>query len=135
MSAGQRGEQSVGGSRVTELTCGECEGDDSALIVGYGVDFRARSASRSTKGLRRSPPFPPDAARCALAVVLSMACRPPGVTFQRLAARPVGQRRLDQRCEVFLYAACAAASFCGCTGRTESRRMPARASSLPTLRS
>src|ERR1019366_4286082 len=55
--------------------------------------------------------------------------------LERPPPRSLGDDAPDQICEVFLCASSAAASFWGCTGRTDSRRNPSRRSSVPTVRS
>ena len=49
------------------------EGQGSAKVVGYGVNFGRPSAARSADGLLEVPPFAPAAERCALTWVESTA--------------------------------------------------------------
>lgn len=66
-------EQGNGDRRIATLAWCHFEGDGSAEAIADGMDFRAPAAARAADGLRIRPPFPPAAARCALAVVESMA--------------------------------------------------------------
>jgi len=72
------------------LAGGDGKRDDPPQIVCYGVDFRPTPAARAPDGLGQSPPFPPAAARCALAVVLSIAWIPSGVTSTSALQHPNG---------------------------------------------
>ena len=90
-------EQTWRGPMVADLSGGDGERDQAAQPIGYPMDFGARSAARASDGLRLCPPFPPAAERCALAVELSIACSPPGVTSTKAANRPCQMPRCDQR--------------------------------------
>jgi hypothetical protein len=56
---------------VMTITARQFEGDEPAVSVNDGVDFRGASASALADGLFLGPPFPPAAQRWAFAVVLS----------------------------------------------------------------
>ena len=66
-------QQGDGDRSIATLARRHFEGNGSAEAVADGVDFRASATARAADGLRIRPPFPPAAARCALAVVESMA--------------------------------------------------------------
>lgn len=68
----ERREQGQDHAHVAELARRYFDRDRPPLTVNDGVDLRRPSAARATDGLRRGPPFPPAAERCALAVVLSI---------------------------------------------------------------
>jgi hypothetical protein len=50
----------------------QVERQRSAMLIAYGVDLGVAASLGAADGLRRSPPFPPPAERCALTWVLSM---------------------------------------------------------------
>ena len=70
---GQRRQQRKGRADVAELPRRYFDRDRPPVAIDDGVDLGRPPAARAADGLRRGPPFPPAAERCALAVVLSMA--------------------------------------------------------------
>ena len=54
------------------LTGRQVERQRSAMLIAYGVDLGVAATLGAADGLRRSPPFPSPAERCALTWVLSM---------------------------------------------------------------
>ena len=68
----ERPEESKSRSGIAQLSLSYFEGERSALVVNDRVDFGRAPAARDADRLRRSPPFPPAAERCAFAVVLSI---------------------------------------------------------------
>ena len=71
-AGGQRSEKRLSDAYVAELAWRHLERDKSAFAINNGVDFGRATATRATNRLRRRPPFPPPADRCALDVVLSI---------------------------------------------------------------
>jgi hypothetical protein len=61
------------------------------------MDLRAAAATRAAYGLAIGSPFPPAAERCALAVVLSIICIPPGLAAASAAKTASQMPRGDQR--------------------------------------
>ena len=93
----QPSEQSVRGRCVAALPRGKRKGEHPAVAIRDQMDLGAAPAAGPTYGLGVGPPFPPEAERCALAVVLSISCKPPGVASIRRASIPCQMPRPDQR--------------------------------------
>jgi hypothetical protein len=94
---GQRAQQRLSRTGVPRLTGRQQECEDATRGIGDQMDLRAAPAARTPYGLEIRPPFPPAAERCALAVVLSIKCSPPGVTSTRAASICCQMFRPDQR--------------------------------------
>ena len=95
---GWQGEQEFGRRLlVADLGGGEAESDQPPKVVGDGRERSSGAASGAPDGLAPGPPFPPADARCTLAVVLSMACIPPGVTSTSAENNACQTPRCDQR--------------------------------------
>jgi len=91
-------QQGDGDGRIAALARRHFEGDGSAEAVADSMDFRAPAATRAADGLRICPPFPPAAARCALAVVESMAWKSSSGETEHNASNSFCQTlRRDQR--------------------------------------
>ena len=93
----QRRQECDGGPHVAKLARRYFEGDGASGAIDDGVDFCRAPASRPANRLRRRPPFPPAAERCALAVVLSIICMSSGVTVTRARNSRCHTPRPDQR--------------------------------------
>jgi hypothetical protein len=87
----------MSGVHVAHLARCHDEGENAARTIGYEVDLGPATAPGAADGLELAPPFPPAAARCALAVVLSINCNPPGVAWTSAASIRVQMPRCDQR--------------------------------------
>ena len=56
------------------FAAGQQDGDEAALGVREGMDFRIAAAARASNRLLLLPPFPPAAERWALTCVESIIC-------------------------------------------------------------
>ena len=94
---GKAGEQRLSLWGVAAVPRRQHKARHAAEPVRDQVDLGAASAARAAYGLAVGPPLPPAAERCALAVVLSISCRPPGVASPRAVSMPCHKPRPDQR--------------------------------------
>lgn len=65
-------QQGAGADEIVAIARRDREGDGTAVLIGYGVNFSRPSAARSSDGVGEGPPFPPAAERCALTCVESI---------------------------------------------------------------
>ena len=70
----QAGQQVGHGGLVRGLAGREQQPDRQSLVVHYGVDLGAQSATRTANGVIRAPFFPPAACWCARMIELSISC-------------------------------------------------------------
>src|SRR6201995_4749474 len=98
--------------------------DRTEQIGGFETTIARRAWARA--------PLRPDPRQSALLATPRLVAKP---DLHRLARRLSWQRCSHESRKCCLKDACAAASLCGCWGRTESRRNDSLCSSLPTVRS